>query len=82
MANVVLIERDTGASTRPVVPDDMVRIDGGTFRMGSDVDYPEERPAHAVTADLLPALSAGGAISQAVDTTTSHIGFRCVLRPI
>jgi formylglycine-generating enzyme required for sulfatase activity len=32
-------------------PDDMVRIGGGTFRMGSDVHYPEERPAHDVTVD-------------------------------
>src|ERR1700745_1291499 len=28
---------------------DMVRIPGGTFRMGSDTDYPEERPTHKVT---------------------------------
>jgi formylglycine-generating enzyme required for sulfatase activity len=27
---------------------DMVRIRGGTFRMGSDVHYPEEAPAHNV----------------------------------
>ena len=25
---------------------DMVRIPGGTFRMGSDNHYPEEAPAH------------------------------------
>lgn len=29
----------------------MARIPGGTFRMGSDVDYPEEGPAHSVTVD-------------------------------
>src|SRR6187431_602316 len=29
----------------------MVRIDGGTFRMGSDRHYPEEAPAHRVTVD-------------------------------
>lgn len=29
----------------------MVRIPGGTFRMGSDDFYPEERPAHRVTLD-------------------------------
>jgi formylglycine-generating enzyme len=29
----------------------MTRIAGGTFRMGSDVAYPEERPAHNVTVD-------------------------------
>jgi len=28
---------------------DMVRIPGGTFRMGSDHHYPEEAPAHRVT---------------------------------
>jgi len=28
--------------------DDMVRIAGGTFRMGSDRHYPEEGPAHDV----------------------------------
>jgi len=32
-------------------PDDMARIAAGTFRMGSDVHYPEERPAHSVTVD-------------------------------
>ncbi len=32
-------------------PAGMARIPGGTFRMGSDVDYPEEGPAHRVTVD-------------------------------
>lgn len=31
--------------------DGMVNITGGTFRMGSDKHYPEERPAHIVTVD-------------------------------
>jgi formylglycine-generating enzyme len=30
---------------------DMVRIEGGTFLMGSDLHYPEESPAHRVTVD-------------------------------
>src|SRR5262245_30423259 len=30
---------------------DMIWIPGGTFRMGSDQHYPEERPAHRVTVD-------------------------------
>jgi sulfatase modifying factor 1 len=30
---------------------DMVWITGGTFRMGSDVHYPEEAPAHSVRVD-------------------------------
>ena len=32
-------------------PAGMARIPGGTLRMGSDVDYPEEGPAHRVTVD-------------------------------
>src|SRR5262245_51695949 len=38
-----------GAVTPPHV--DMIRIPGGTFRMGSDKHYPEEAPGHRVTAD-------------------------------
>ena len=34
-----------------------------------------------VRAQLLPPLPAGGAPAQPVDTSTSHIGFRCVVRP-
>ena len=30
---------------------DMVRIPGGTFLMGSDDWYPEERPVHPVSVD-------------------------------
>jgi formylglycine-generating enzyme required for sulfatase activity len=40
------------AATAQVRPDDlagMVRIPGGSFRMGSDHHYPEERPAHWVS---------------------------------
>jgi hypothetical protein len=33
------------------VRDNMVRVDGGTMRMGSDVHYREERPAHEMTVD-------------------------------
>ena len=29
----------------------MIRLEGGTFRMGSDRHYPEEAPAHRVTVD-------------------------------
>ena len=31
--------------------DGMLRIPGGTFRMGSDKHYPEEAPAHHVTVE-------------------------------
>jgi formylglycine-generating enzyme len=30
---------------------DMIRIPGGSFRMGSDRHYPEEAPVHGVTVD-------------------------------
>jgi sulfatase modifying factor 1 len=33
------------------VHDDMIWIPGGTFRMGSEKHYPEERPVHRVTVD-------------------------------
>ena len=45
---------DIVATTRPVgEPPDahMVWIPGGTFRMGSDRFYPEEKPVHEVTVD-------------------------------
>ncbi len=35
----------------PTAHDEMVRITGGTFRMGSEQFYPEERPVHTVTVD-------------------------------
>src|SRR5678815_1475314 len=44
---------DSAATDAPGPPPfpDMVWIPGGTFRMGSDKHYPEERPAHRVTVD-------------------------------
>jgi formylglycine-generating enzyme required for sulfatase activity len=43
------IEQAKGRSVEGVVHPDMALIPGGTFRMGSDNHYPEERPAHRVT---------------------------------
>src|SRR6185295_11142061 len=46
--------RDIGqvhASPGPAPFPNMVWIPGGTFLMGSDRHYPEERPAHRVTVD-------------------------------
>ena len=44
------VERSGGPSVDSRTAD-MVRIPGGTFRMGSDHHYPEEAPAHRVTVD-------------------------------
>jgi len=43
------VETDALPGTPP--SPDMVWIPGGTFRMGSDKHYPEERPAHRVAVD-------------------------------
>ena len=37
--------------TETQAPPDMVWIPGGTFRMGSEDFYPEERPVHEVSVD-------------------------------
>ena len=34
-----------------LAPPEMVWIEGGTFRMGSDRHYPEEAPSHRVAVD-------------------------------
>ena len=39
------------ATDRTSLPHNMVWVPGGTFHMGSDDFYPEERPAHRVTVD-------------------------------
>ena len=44
-------EGDEGLASERLRHADMVRIPGGTFRMGSDKHYPEEAPAHRVTVD-------------------------------
>ena len=42
----------TSSSAVPAPPTaDMISIAGGTFLMGSDKHYPEERPAHRVSVD-------------------------------
>lgn len=42
---------DGGAAPPPSPVERMVRVPGGTFLMGSDDFYPEERPAHPVAVD-------------------------------
>src|ERR1700733_11361959 len=51
---MTLLRTAVGQEDRPSEgwrTDDMVRIPGGTFRMGSDHHYPEEAPAHRVKVD-------------------------------
>ena len=52
--NVLSVSTPAGEAApldlQPPFPD-MVWVPGGTFRMGSDKHYPEERPAHRVTVD-------------------------------
>src|SRR3954452_20135313 len=43
--------RPVPTATGPAVVRDMQWIPGGTFRMGSDDHYPEERPVHEGTVD-------------------------------
>ena len=66
----------------PRLGEDMVWIHGGTFRMGSNDHYPAEAPAHDVHVDgfhCRPCRPAARHV-QPVDTSTSHVGFRCVRR--
>ena len=44
-------EKPEGSAHARRAAGDMVRIPGGTFRMGSDGHYPEEAPVHRVTVD-------------------------------
>jgi formylglycine-generating enzyme len=62
--------------------DGMLRIPGGTFRMGSDKHYPEEAPVHSVTVDEFYIDRYRPAVRHAepINTSTSHVGFRCVKR--
>lgn len=47
-----VVEIARGGHNRPEeLLEDMIRIQRGTFRMGSDDHYPEEAPAHRVTVD-------------------------------
>lgn len=43
--------RPAGAAVPVKPPQDMVWVPGGTFLMGSDAFYPEEKPVHPVTLD-------------------------------
>src|SRR5260370_2225281 len=46
---MTLLRTDIERNDRQI--DDMVRIPGGTFRMGSNDHYPEEAPVHRVSVE-------------------------------
>jgi formylglycine-generating enzyme required for sulfatase activity len=116
---MTLLRPDIAENVRPSEngrTGDMVRIPGGTFRMGSNDHYPEEAPVHRVTVDgfwidrtpvtnrqFKAFVKATGhkvikgsshlcapnycrryrpaaRHAEAIDTSTSHLGFRCVTR--
>jgi formylglycine-generating enzyme len=49
MVDGVRFNPEDAAAMPPRSLDDMTRIAAGTSRIGPDVHYPEERPAHSVT---------------------------------
>jgi sulfatase modifying factor 1 len=51
MVDRVRLDPEDAAAMPTRSPDDMARIAAGTFRMGLNVHYPEERPAHSMTVD-------------------------------
>jgi len=70
------------AGAQSVNTANMVRIPGGTFRMGSEKHYPEEGPVHRVTVSdfRINRYRPAARHAQPIDTSTSHVGFRCVVR--
>ena len=75
---------------------DMVWISGGTFRMGSDRHYAEIAPdpkddirsprkvlkggSHLCTANYCRRCRPATHHPEPVDTSTSHVGLRCIIR--
>ena len=51
MTDADFVDSMDGITDRQPEHGGMIRIPGGTFRMGSDRHYPEEAPVHRVTVD-------------------------------
>ena len=53
MSTLPILSPEISATPAPLSPPfpDMLWVPGGTFRMGSEKHYPEERPVHRVTVD-------------------------------
>lgn len=67
--------RDRHQARPAVAPAEMVWIPGGTFRMGSDRHYAEERPAHRATVDgfFIDATPVTNAQFRAFVEATGHV---------
>ncbi len=68
---------DGGLAQANLDPSDMIRIAGGTFRMGSDAHYAEESPVHRVTVDrfLIDATPVTTRRFRAFVEATGHVTF-------
>jgi formylglycine-generating enzyme required for sulfatase activity len=59
----------------------MIWIPGGAFRMGSDKHYRVLKGgSHLCAPNYCRRYRPAGRHAEAVDTSTSHVGFRCVIR--
>ena len=68
---------DGGLAQANLDPSGMIRIAGGTFRMGSDAHYAEEAPVHRVTVDgfLIDATPVTNRQFRAFVEATGHVTF-------